>query len=202
MDSLYDLIDKSVGEDTRADMGRELGIDQDTLGQLLPAATALMTGAMARQAGGTEGAASLDGALARDHDGSILELGGTDMVRAAKAAPGDGILKHILGGARGDVEQAVGDQTGLGGSSVSGLLTMLAPIVLGALGNMKQKQGLGAGDLAGVLGDGRRSAEAQAPSGLGGMLGRLLDSDGDGDTSDDIARIGKQIFGNILNSGR
>ena len=112
MESLYDVIDRSLDGDTRTSIGQELGVDSASLESLLPAATALVTGAMARQTGDTERAASLDSALERDHDGSILDLSGDDMVRAARAAPGDGILKHILGGARGDVEQALGQTDG------------------------------------------------------------------------------------------
>jgi len=202
MSDLFNIISQALGDDARGSMGKELGVDSNMLAQIIPAATALMTGAMAKRAANADGAKSLDGALARDHDGSILGLVGEDMVKASSGGVGEGILKHILGGARGEVEQAVGRETGLDSGKIGKLLVMLAPVILGALGNAKQKQNLAPQDLANVLEGGRRGAEAEAPSGFGGFLGRMLDADGDGSAGDDVARIGMQILGNVMSSRR
>jgi hypothetical protein len=81
---------------------------------------------------------------------------------------------------------------------VSQLLMLLAPVVLGALGRRQRQQGLDPGGLAGVLGEERRQAEASAPAGLGGLLGRVLDADGDGQIMDDVGGL----LGGFLGGGR
>jgi hypothetical protein len=66
------------------------------------------------------------------------------------------------------------------------LLSLLAPIVLGALGKSARERGLDPGGLAGMLGGEQQAAAKNAPGGLMGMLGKFLDKDGDGSVMDDI----------------
>jgi hypothetical protein len=62
----------------------------------------------------------------------------------------------------------------------------LAPIVMGYLGRQKQQQGLDAGGLSGYLGQQQQEIQ-RSPQ--GGMLGGMLDRDGDGSSMDDIASM-------------
>jgi hypothetical protein len=64
-------------------------------------------------------------------------------------------------------------------------LSMLAPLVMGALGKAQREGKLDPGALAGMLGAERQKASDAAP-GVMGMLGRFLDRDGDGSVMDDI----------------
>lgn len=74
---------------------------------------------------------------------------------------------------------------------------MLAPLVLGALGKAQREGGLGARDLSAMLGGERQAIRDKAPQGLD-MLGQLLDSDGDGDYKDGVARIGSSLLGSLF----
>ncbi len=79
---------------------------------------------------------------------------------------------------------------------VTKLLPMLAPVVMGALGRQKRQRGLDAGGLASMLGAERSDMERANPA--AGMLGKLLDQDGDGSAVDDIARLGKGLLGGLF----
>ena len=160
------------------------------------------------------------GALARDHDGTLLDnmgslLGGassdagiggllgmagsllTDAPGpgSAKTVDGAGILGHILGAQRPQVEQNVAQASGMDLSKVTQLLPMIAPLIMGALGKAKQQNGLDAGGLGALIAGASSmlGGAQQAPAaggGLGGaVLGGLLggDKDGDGSMLDDIA---------------
>ncbi len=78
---------------------------------------------------------------------------------------------------------------------------MLAPIVMGVLGRMKNQGGLDASKLPDVLQHGTQQAQNAAPSSSGFDLNSILDSNHDGQITDDVARMGKSIFGNLLNKG-
>ncbi len=119
-------------------------------------------------------------------------LGGS----SSKASNGAGILKHVLGGRQGAVENAVGKASGMDAAQVGKLLMLLAPMVMGALGKVKKERNLDAGALAGLLGQEKEELTSQAP-GVGGLMG-LLDSDGDGSITDDLASIGSSLLKNYL----
>jgi hypothetical protein len=154
-------------------------------------------GAMSKNTRNADGAGALAGALARDHDGSILDdLGG--FLSQADQGPGDGILKHVLGSDRGAVESALGQGTGLDVSQMAKLLPMLAPLIMGALGKTQRQKGLDTGGLADLIGGETREIARRKPDGMG-MLGSLLDADGDGGIGDDLAKMGGGLLKSFLN---
>jgi hypothetical protein len=79
---------------------------------------------------------------------------------------------------------------------VAKLLPVLAPIVMGALGRQKRQQNLDVGGLAGMLGAERQQIEASSPA--AGLLGQLLDQDGDGSVADDVAKLGGGFLSRLL----
>jgi hypothetical protein len=106
-------------------------------------------------------------------------------------------LRHVLGAKRPAVESGLSRSTGLDAGSIGKLLTMLAPMVLGALGQTQRKQNLDPGGLASILAGERRNLEKMAPQG-GGALASFLDSDGDGQIADDVANIGASLLKGFL----
>jgi hypothetical protein len=139
-------------------ISRRLGVDQQTVQLLITFAVPILVAALARNSANPQGASSLSNALTRDHDGSILsDVPGA--VRNYQNQPGDGILDHVLGDQRGAVSDGLTQVTGADGSAI---LQMLAPIVMGVLGNMQRQQHLDPGSLAATLG---REREQLAQSG-------------------------------------
>jgi hypothetical protein len=132
----------------------------------------VLTGALARNAAKPAGAASLDQALAKDHDGSIFDKV-EGFLGDAASGPGGAILGHVLGRRQSSVTAAVGQQTGLNSQQSSNLLVTLAPLVMGALGKMKAQQGLDASGVAGALATEKAQIEQGASGELGGVLGMV-----------------------------
>jgi hypothetical protein len=100
----------------------------------------------------------------------------------------------VLGSRQSNVAASLGKSTGLDAGQVLQLLTMLAPLVMGALGRAKRQGPAGSGGLADILGGATRQVDQQAPD-LMSSLGRMLDTDGDGSAIDDIASIAGSLFG-------
>jgi hypothetical protein len=196
MSSVLELIGQQLDAGTLQRMGRQIGATPQQTAAAVEAALPTMLGALQRNAATPDGAASLLGALDRDHDGSILDdLAG--FLGQGPSAANVRSLDHIFGGRRGTVESAVSRRSGLDGGQVMQLLAMLAPLVLGALNRARQsgpRSGGGAGGgMSGGLGDllgGALGRMQQQQPGLGGMLGGLLDSDGDGSMLDDLLEKG------------
>ncbi len=92
------------------------------------------------------------------------------------------------------MEQSLSRSSGLDVGTITKLLPLLAPIVMGMLGKQQRQQGLDAGGLAGMLSGEQARVERQAP----GMLGKLLDADGDGDATDDVLRMGASLLGGLF----
>lgn len=195
MSSLFDMMAELTGREN-ASLANAIGADESATQNAARAALPLLLGALQRNASSPEGAASLQGALERDHDGSILDSLG-DLLGDASMKSGAGILKHAFGGKQQAVEQGVGKTSGLSPAQVSRMFTMLAPMVMGMLGKARREKELDAGGLADMLTAERRAAESSAPD-LASLAGLLIDSDGDGLDLGDITKMGGSLLGNLF----
>ena len=197
MSDLFDLLQSQLGGQLMGQLGSQLGADQGAVEKAMPDVLGSLMGGLARNATRGDGASALAGALDRDHDGSILDdLGG--FLQQGNTSAGAGILGHVFGGQRGQVESKLSQQTGLNAQQISSLLATLAPVVLGALGKAKRSQGLDSSGLADMLKQESVGLQRKAPQGMG-ILGSLLDADGDGQIADDIAKqVGSGLLGKIL----
>lgn len=173
-------------------ISQQIGADKDTTGQALSAAMPLLLSALANNASKPQGAQALHTALAQDHDGAILNnLDG--FLSNPQAANGAGILSHVLGDRRDTVQNGLAQGTGLDAGSIGQLLEIAAPLVMGALGQQQQQQGLDANGLSAYLGQQQQAVQAANPD-LMGMVGNLLDMNKDGSPLDDILRLAGKFF--------
>lgn len=184
--SLLDLVNQQLDDQTVTQLSQQLGVDAQTTRQAVPAALTALLGGLSRNAAQPAGAQDLLGALAKDHDGSILNNFSGALANPQLGQQGTSILGHIFGGHRPAVESQVGRSAGLNAATAGRLLILLAPFVLGALGRMKREKGLDQGGLSEVLGQERQKAEQAHPQ-HGGLLNSIFDRDGDGQILDDLA---------------
>ncbi|MFA5682932.1 MAG: DUF937 domain-containing protein [Lysobacteraceae bacterium] len=200
-DALQQLLDSR-----RIDgIAQAIGASPQQTSTAINAAIPLLLGQLSRNASTPEGAASLQNAVARDHSGGGMDLGGMlggllgAMSGGGSSAGGLGdgaaILGHIFGNKQPRVNAGVSQASGLNMGQVSSLLAMLAPLVMRVLGQQSQ-QGGGLGGLGGLLG--AEAKQAQAGAG-GGLLGALLDRDGDGDVDlSDLLQSGGGLLGGLF----
>jgi hypothetical protein len=131
-------------------------------------------------------------AVSNDHDGSIFDnLSG--YLGDPQSANGSGILGHVLGGQQPAIANNLAGATGLDQGSASNLLATLAPLVMGAVGQAQQQQGLDAAGLSNMLSSQQQTAQANAPDVMG-MLGSMLDQNQDGSAIDDLKRMAANFF--------
>ena len=160
----------------------------------LEAALPAMLAALNKNTGTEKGAEALNNALEK-HDGSILNnLSG--YLSNPDLKDGTGILNHLFGNQTTNVANAISQSSGLDTNGSMKMLQMLAPIVLGALGQQKKENNLDAGGLnaltsmlSGTLGGNEKA------SGIMGLVTNMLDANKDGNVVDDIMGMVGKFFG-------
>ncbi len=188
-------------------MAQQLGASSQQIQSAVGAALPLLLGALVQNAAQPQGAAALFNALERDHGqatpqglgslgglgdllGAVLGGAGTAPGRGAGGGLGDGaaILGQIFGGNRQQAENQLGQATGLG-SSAGQLLAILAPMVMAYLANRVKTGNMDASALGQTLG--QEHARQQG----GGLLGSLLDQNGDGKLdAGDLFKLGASLL--------
>ena len=201
--SLQDLLGQQQGGEAVDQISQQVGAEPSMVNTAIQYALPAILGGLANNAADPQGAQSLDNALTNDHSGGILGnlgslggmiFGGQRAAPPPRQADAGGILGHILGGSQGQVAQDVSQKSGLQMGQVAQILMMLAPIVMGYLGQQKQQQGVGAdglgGLLGGILGGGNAAAAPQSSGNpMMDMASSMLDQDRDGSSLDDIASM-------------
>jgi hypothetical protein len=172
MASMIESIMGMLSGDALSKISQQIGIPEDKAKQALPDVLGVLTGALAKESSQKKGAQSLSKALSEDHDGSILN-NLSDYISNYQAGNGNGILGHTLGNNRPAVERGLSQKTGLDMGTIGNLLTMAAPIIMGALGKTQRQNGLDAGSLSNLLGQESSQAQSLIPD-LGGILGQIL----------------------------
>jgi hypothetical protein len=192
MSTLSQVIMQQVAGSAVTQIAQRIGASEGTTQMAVQIAIPLIAAALARNTTQPGGAESLHEAVVRDHDGSILDdLAG--YLGDPQAANGAGILGHVFAGQRGAVENNLAQATGLDQGAASNLLELVAPLVMGAIGQSQQREGLDATGLSNFLNDQQEQAQATAP-GMMGTLNAILDSNQDGSVVDDLGRLAGKFF--------
>ncbi|MEJ1095835.1 MULTISPECIES: DUF937 domain-containing protein [unclassified Pseudoxanthomonas] len=178
-------------------LSQQLGIDQNQASSAVSAALPLLMGALGRNSAQPQGAEALFGALQRNHSG--LDIGSVlGAVMGGSSTPqtnGAGMLGHIFGGNQPRAEQGLAQATGLDGDRAGQLLKTLAPIVMAFLAQRMTQGGQDATGLSRTLGQEQQQIAQQGGVG-GGLLGAVLDQDGDGQLGlGDLLKIGGGLLG-------
>lgn len=206
--NITDLIQSQLSGDLIKQLTDKIGAKDPE--QTATAASGIMNvllGTMAQNAAKPEGAAALNNALERDHDGSVLEnlmgmFTGQAQPANSKAINGAGILGHILGARQSGAVEAVAKASGLNTNQVGSLMVSLAPMIMGMLGKVKKEEGLDSSGLAGMLGGlmaNMKGGKQKQTDPKMDLLMSFLDQNKDGNISDDVVRIGggflSKLFG-------
>jgi OmpA-OmpF porin, OOP family len=178
--NLLDLAKGVMTPDMVSKAAGLLGESSDGTTKALSGALPLLMGGMANHAAKPEGASALLGVLTSGKtDGILGNLGGmlgggqqsSDMM-----SMGSGLVGSMFGDKAGGIANVLSSFAGIKSGSASGLMGMIAPIIMGLIG--KQLTGAGGGGLnvgalTGLLGGQKDHIAAAMPAGLGSLLGNI-----------------------------
>lgn len=176
MNILNTILESGLDENILNTISSKTGIDtssiQDIVSQVAPH---LVNGAKENLASDNDSSSLIDMISNTDLDSlkqnpdSIDSMGNQDMM---------GQLFSSLNENENDVANALSEKSGIDVSSISSLLPMLAPLVMGAL---NQKTNLGATDTSNT-------------NDITSMLTNFIDQDNDGSVVDDLMGMAKKFF--------
>jgi len=187
MSGILDLLGSDVGKSLVQGMSGQTGQSKSKTSNLLTMALPMLMQAMKRNANSDEGASGIMGAL-KKHDGSILDnVGDLFSGNNADSVSKDGgkILGHVLGNRQENIQNALSQKSGIDAGSVSQILKMASPIVMGVLGKQQRQNKVDSpGGIEGLLGGflGNNAVDKDQ-----NFLESILDADGDGSVIDDIS---------------
>ncbi len=196
--SLLQILQQQLDDQALGALQQQTGADSAQVQNAVQAALPMLLGALAGNADKPEGAQGLWSALAKDHDGGILNnLSG---FLGSQEAPqqGQAILKHVLGGKQAQAEQALAGVAGMDMQKAGTMLAALAPMVMGMIGKMQDDRQIGDQQQLQSLLQQEKQQLRQQPQ-AGGLLNMLLDEDGDGQVGmDEVVRRGGGLLGKFF----
>ena len=190
MSGILDLLNSDLGKSVITGLAGQTGQDTSKTSDLLTMALPVLTQAMSRNAQASpQGADSLLNALNNSqHDGGILDNldgffnGGVD---ESAVTDGSNILNHVLGSKQQNVENALSLKSGIDAGTVSQILKMATPLLMGYLGKQQRQNNVSnSSDLGSMLGG---MIQGNDPKNEQSFLESILDADGDGSIVDDVA---------------
>ena len=197
MSNLFNEVSKHLTDDVIVQLARQIGAqDANQVKKAAGGIAEVLLDVIAKNANNQQSGGGLFGAIERDHDGGILGnilgvLKGQAQVNNPKTMNGEGIVNHLLGARTMDTAQIVSKYSGLNIFKSGVLMELIAPIIMGVVGNQRKSSGLDLGGLAKVLMGG---AQQQRSNPGGGLLGKILDRNGDGNMMDDLLSMGMKIL--------
>jgi hypothetical protein len=183
--NLFSIVMQSLTPGVIARIASVLGIDPDLAQKAIGGSVPALLAGLANVAATPSGAHQLSNVVARqpgplDSLKGLLESGGDP---AAITGAGSNMLASLFGGnALNTLTATIGKFAGLNEGMTKALLGMLAPVVLGTLGQQQRSAGLDAGGLASMLASQKDQLAAAIPSSLASQLGAagLIDKVGAG----------------------
>lgn len=176
MNILETIMKSGLSENILGSLAQKTGIDQNSLGSIVSdLAPQLLNGAKAN--------------LASDNDSSnLINMISNTNLDELENNPDElenldtkgmlGELFSSLNENEEDVTQALSSKTGVDASSISSLIPMLAPLVMGALNKQTNLS----------------SSDTSDTNGITSMLTNFLDQDNDGSVVDDLMGMAKKFF--------
>ncbi|HNR03401.1 MAG TPA: DUF937 domain-containing protein [Bacillota bacterium] len=188
MDIVKLLTNQLNSPDTLKKLAGSVGVESSQAQKLTQLGIPAILQALGRNASTKEGAEALLGALDGHQKDEIEDL--TGFLNKVDTNDGAKILQHIFSGNNKRVQENLARQTGLNTSQVSGIMTQLAPLMMGALGKKKKEENLDVSGVVGLLGGLMDGGD----NNLMGIVTNLLDSDNDGDVMDNIGDLLGGLF--------
>ena len=189
MDVVKLLTEQLNSRDTLSTIGKSVGVQPAKVKKVTELGMPALIDALQQNISTESGAKSLSKALDEHKDDNVGDLGG--FLSNVDTEDGAKILQHIFGGKNKKVQSNIAKQAGLKTDQVAGILSQLAPVLLGALGNEKKDKGLGTSGISDLLDilSGNISGD-----GLMKIATNILDADKDGSIADDVGGILGKLF--------
>ncbi len=187
---MMDLMSMLSNKENVQKISGQVGADTDKVKKVVDLGIPTIIQAMGRNVQSDDGAQALLNALQQHQEDDVEGM--LQNPSAIDKNDGEKILSHILSSKDEQVRMGIAKETGLGKDEVGGILSQLAPLLMGVMGQQQKQQGVGTSGIASLVTD------ALGKSAKGGMMdiaAQFLDKDKDGSVVDDIGDMLGGMFG-------
>jgi outer membrane protein OmpA-like peptidoglycan-associated protein len=169
--NLLDVVKGHFSSDIVSKAASFLGENESGVSKAMGGILPTVLSGLASKASTSEGAAEVASMAGDTHRSGLLGnigsfFGGGDLL-----SKGGDLIKGLFGGKLGGIVDAVASFAGIKSGAITSLMSMAAPVALGALGKHSADNNLGASGIASLLSSGKSSWASLLPAGLGSMLG-------------------------------
>jgi OmpA-OmpF porin, OOP family len=174
--NLLEIVKKQISgeilQKAAAFLGEDTNASQKALSAILPS----VLGGVVNQSTSISSATNLMNTLTTDgHDGSIFNslsnlLNGGSATQGLMAS-GDSIVKNLFGNKTSGIVDWIASYAGIKTGSASGLMSLVSPVVMGAIGKQISGGQTGVSGLINLLGGQTNFIKNALPSGLSSVLG-------------------------------
>jgi len=199
MTNLMNEVSRHLTDDVVIQLTRQIGAaDPNMVKKATQGISELLLNYISRNANNQERGGGLFGAIKKDHDGGILGdlmgvLSGQKKVNNVSTMNGAGIINHLLGKQQLEAAQIISQMSGLDLFKSGVLMQLIAPVIMGVVGQKQKSNGLDLGGLAKVLMGGGGQQQQGGQSAAGGIFKKLLVMDGYGSMMDYLLNFGMKI---------
>ena len=208
--NMFDMIQSAAGGQAVNQVSNKFGLTESQTQMALKALLPAISGGLQRNAAQPESLQGLLGALQGGSHDRYLE-NPDELTRPETVNDGNAILGHLLGSKQmsRQVASHASQKTGISDGILKQMLPIVAAMAMGSLSKQTKEpdvmssimgalggaqgggsQGGGLADMVGSMLGGRMGAKpTQQQQGGLGILGNLLDADGDGNPMDDILQM-------------
>ncbi len=195
--NIASLLQGGMGAMLVDNVTKKMGIENKQARLAISMGLPILIAALSRNAKKQDGASGIMNAINSKHDGGILDnisalFGGEQ----EEHEEGNKILGHIFGEKKESVSQSISNKSGLSSQKVVGILSTLAPIVMGIVGKNAKSQNANQDGLSGLIGGLLGGDQPEQSSGLMGMLENIID--GNDDDEDDKQGLGENLMGMLF----
>ena len=189
MASIMDEFMQSLGPEVSGQLSANLGIERNTVEQMLPQIAPMILGGLKRQKDNFGGEERVDHILDKYGSADVLDNIGDFFSAQVQNQNADPRLGGLLGDSELQATNALSKQFNIDGGTAMKIIPLLAPIILGFLSKTRDQGGAGSAGIASILdrdGDGSilddvaemflQGSTGRSRSGGGGLLGGLLGS--------------------------
>lgn len=169
--NLLDAVKGYFNNDTISKAASSLGENEGGISKALGGIIPAILSGLSAKASSSHGAEEV-ASLAKDaHTSGVLgNLGGL-LGDGSLLAKGAELLKNLFGDKMGGIADAIAGFAGIKSSSAGSLMSMAAPVTLGAIGDHAAQSNLGASGISALLSGSRNSWSGLLPAGVGSLLG-------------------------------
>ena len=197
MRNLLREVNRHLTDDVLIQLSKQIGAqDPSQVKRASNGISELLLNAISKSTINEERGNGLLGALKRDHDGGILgDLAGVlrgQRQAGSRTMNGAAIVNHLLGKRQLEAAQIISQMSGLDIFKSGVLMQLIAPVIMGVVGQKQKSNGLDLGGLANILLGGNKQRSNQG--GESSIFNKLLDMDGDGSMMDDLLNIGMKFL--------